>query len=263
MKIITYTDATTLTLPAYVIQSLRDKAELAHIRHLDNKTFIILNYPSSPKNLHPICVEADGSDYTLYAHDTVILDDNVANYTFTDLIIKTLRNYETLVKYVNAKLNHFENVMDRGITKENIRQLFSINRQLIWYQTAINAIGDVTQYINDQKPEQLWSPANASEYANIRIEINQLDQNIIMYQQIIDAIMNVSDSLFSNKLNITMKRLSAITLVLSIPTLITSFYGMNIDLPFQGHPYSLVIVFTISTVLTIATVAYLYKKDFF
>ncbi|WZU02542.1 hypothetical protein MGH68_06200 [Erysipelothrix sp. D19-032] len=52
--------------------------------------------------------------------------------------------------------------MDRGITKENIRQLFSINRQLIWYQTAINAIGDVTQYINDQKPEQLWSPANAS-----------------------------------------------------------------------------------------------------
>ncbi|WZU02543.1 hypothetical protein MGH68_06205 [Erysipelothrix sp. D19-032] len=48
-------------------------------------------------------MEADGSDYTLYAHDTVILDDNVADYTFTDLIIKTLRNYETLVKYVNAK----------------------------------------------------------------------------------------------------------------------------------------------------------------
>ncbi|QIK69771.1 magnesium transporter CorA family protein [Erysipelothrix sp. HDW6C] len=263
MNIITYEDANNLPLPAYVIQSLRDRAELAHIRHLEALTYIILNYPSGPKNIHPVCVATDGETYNLYAHTSVLLNDDTDAYSFTDLIIQTLRNYETLIKYINAELNHYEELMDRGITKENIRHLFSINRQLIQYQTAINAIGDVTAYIRDQKPSHLWSDENASEYANIRIEINQLDQNIEMYQQIIESIVSVSDSLFSNKLNITMKRLTSITLVLSIPTLITSFYGMNIDLPFQDHPYSLAIVFVISTLLTIATVAYLYRKDFF
>ncbi|WP_331836902.1 CorA family divalent cation transporter [Erysipelothrix piscisicarius] len=93
--------------------------------------------------------------------------------------------------------------------------------------------------------------------------MNQLVQNIEMYQQIINSIVDVSESLFSNRLNKIMQTLTSITLVLSVPTFITSFYGMNIDLPFQDHPHALLIVFMISFFLTLGVVVYLHKKDYF
>lgn len=263
MKKIQYTDAEDLDLPKYVIQSLTDKSELAHIRHLDQKTYIILNYPSSPTQMQPICIETDGHETTVYAHETIDFETDISTYSFTDLVLKTLNNFEILVSFVNAKLNHFEGMIDKGINKDTIQQLFGINRQLIHYQTVINAIGDVMTYISQEKPQQLWSQDNAPEFTNIRIAINQLDQNIEMYQQIIDSIVSVSDSLFSSRLNIIMKRLTSITLVISIPTLITGFFGMNVNFPFLDHPLSLSIIMVGSTILTLLLVIYFYSKDLF
>ncbi|NLL74815.1 MAG: magnesium transporter CorA, partial [Erysipelothrix sp.] len=117
--------------------------------------------------------------------------------------------------------------------------------------------------IRREKPNSLWNEEQIFDYASIKIEINQLNQNIDMNQEILKSMIDVSESLYSNKLNKTMKSLTSITLIISIPMMITSFYGMNIQLPFQDHPYALIIVFLISFLLTLIPVMYFYKKDLF
>lgn len=263
MNLIVYQDANRLNLPDYIRQSLLDKAELAHIRRLNGKFYIILNYPSSPNNIQPVCIEQVDTDFNLYCHESISFTGKIEEVSLTDLLLHTLKNYEAMIKYINAQLSGYEETMENLVTKANIKALFGLSRKLIRYQTAINAIGDVTNYIVEEKPTELWQPDISSEYTNIRIEVNQLVQNIEMYQQIINSIVDVSESLFSNRLNKIMQTLTSITLVLSVPTFITSFYGMNINLPFQDHPQALLIVFMISFFLTLGVVIYLRKKDYF
>lgn len=263
MEKIIYGDIKEITLPTHVINSLHDRAELANVRKIEDVLYIIVTVPNKDNISKAVCLEISNESLKLYADKQLDLSEVEESTTFSEFIIYVLDQYELKCSEISQDLDGFESTMDNGVKKSDIQTFFALSKQLIYYQTAINAIKDVLAYIVDQKPKQLWTDENISDYTNIKIEINQLDQNIAMYQQVIESIMNVSDSLFSNKLNRTMKTLTSVTLVLSIPTFITSFYGMNINLPFQDHPYSLWIVFLISFVLTSLTVVWLYRKDFF
>lgn len=260
---ISYNDISEITLPAYVLSSLVDSAELAHIRVIDNCTYVIITYPNNDGNLVPVCIQIKGGETTAYYQESLDFESINEATSFSDFIIYILNRFESLLVSISNQLDKFESNVENGLTKEDISNYFSMNKRLIFYETAINAIKEVVRFIAEGSYEEIHADEWYADYTNIKIEINQLNANIDMYQKVIDSIMDVSDSLFSNKLNITMKRLTSITLVLSVPTFITSFYGMNINLPFQDHPYSLQIVFVFSLVITSFAVAYLYRKDYF
>ena len=80
---------------------------------------------------------------------------------------------------------------------------------------------------------------------------------------ILSGMMDAFASIVSNNLNVVMKFLASITIVLSLPTIITSFFGMNVRLPFSEHNYAWVIIFALS-LLTVGVVTYIFsKKDWF
>ena len=60
-----------------------------------------------------------------------------------------------------------------------------------------------------------------------------------------------------------MKTLTSITIVLAVPTMISSFWGMNVGLPFEKSPYGFVIMITIALITTIIVTWWLKKKDMF
>lgn len=68
-----------------------------------------------------------------------------------------------------------------------------------------------------------------------------------IYSSILSGMMDAFASVISNNLNVVMKLLTAITIVLSIPTMVASFYGMNVDLPFQNYKHA----FTFTIILSI------------
>jgi len=79
----------------------------------------------------------------------------------------------------------------------------------------------------------------------------------------LSGMMDAFASIVSNNLNVVMKFLASITIVLSLPTIITSFFGMNVRLPFSEHNYAWVIIFALS-LLTVGVVTYIFsKKDWF
>jgi magnesium transporter len=80
---------------------------------------------------------------------------------------------------------------------------------------------------------------------------------------ILSSMMDAFASIISNNLNGVMKILASITIVLALPTMIASFYGMNVHLPLEEHPAALLIVLAFSIVIAVGAVYIFYKRDWF
>jgi magnesium transporter len=98
---------------------------------------------------------------------------------------------------------------------------------------------------------------------DIVIENSQALEMSEMYSNILNGTMDTFASIISNNLNGVMKRLTSVTIVLMVPTLIASFYGMNVELPLAHHPFAFVIIFTLTIFISAAMAWYFLKKNWF
>ena len=81
-----------------------------------------------------------------------------------------------------------------------------------------------------------------------------------MHRTIHESMMDCMASIINNNLNLVMKFLAAITIIMSIPTMIGSFWGMNVPMPFGHHPCGFLIVITISVVATFLVAVFFNRK---
>jgi magnesium transporter len=84
-----------------------------------------------------------------------------------------------------------------------------------------------------------------------------------VYSSILSGTMNAFASVISNNLNIVMKFLTAITIVISLPTMVASFYGMNVPIPYQHSPYAFMVAMLIAGSLSTITALIFWKKRYF
>jgi len=75
--------------------------------------------------------------------------------------------------------------------------------------------------------------------------------------------MDAYASVISNNLNIVMKFLTSVTIVMSIPTMVASFFGMNVNVPFQGNPHAFTIIFIISMFFSVILAITMVRKEMF
>lgn len=82
-----------------------------------------------------------------------------------------------------------------------------------------------------------------------------------IYNNILNGTMDAYASIISNNLNAVMKTLTSITIILAVPTMISSFWGMNVSLPFEANPFGFVIMVLIAIIITLVVTVWLSKKD--
>ena len=93
------------------------------------------------------------------------------------------------------------------------------------------------------------------------IENKQAIEMAKIYSDILNGTMDAYASIISNNLNRVMKFLTSITIILSIPTMIASFWGMNVPVPMQDNPYGFVILIGFSVIISIIATVWLNKRD--
>ena len=84
-----------------------------------------------------------------------------------------------------------------------------------------------------------------------------------IYTNILNGTMDAYGSIISNNLNITIRRLTLITIILMVPTLIASFYGMNVPLPLMDEPYTAALIIFLSVVISLLVAWYFQRKRLF
>ena len=95
---------------------------------------------------------------------------------------------------------------------------------------------------------------------DVWVEYRQAIEMANVYSNILSNMLNAFSSLISNKLNTVMKFLASITLVLMLPNLVASVYGMNIPLPFQESPHAFIITMALSVVLASSAAIFFLRK---
>ena len=84
-----------------------------------------------------------------------------------------------------------------------------------------------------------------------------------VYSDVLGGMMDAFASIISNNLNIVMKFLASVTIIISIPTVVSSFWGMNVGVPFQEHPSGFLWVMLVALGLSGAAAYWLWKKRMF
>jgi magnesium transporter len=100
-------------------------------------------------------------------------------------------------------------------------------------------------------------------FEEVVIENKQAIEMANIYTSILSGMMDAFASIISNNLNVIIKLLTTVTIILMIPTLVASIYGMNVELPFQHSPYAFLIVIAFSILASVIGIAFFWRKEFF
>ncbi len=160
--------------------------------------------------------------------------------------------YSTHVKFlqylrqIDRSSQRIQAELHRSTKNKELIQLFDLENSLVYFSTSLRANSIIIERLirlDDKKVEE-----DTELLDDVAIENRQALDMCNIYRDILSGTMDTYASVISNNLNIIMRLLTALTVIISIPTLFASFWGMNTGVPFQGEVYGFWIVVGISTI---------------
>lgn len=176
------------------------------------------------------------------------------------ILLQNAAMYLKLLKQINKETEIAENVLKNSMKNKELLKLLSLEKSLVYFTTSLKSNEVVMEKTLRGKIIKLYDE-DEDILEDAIIENKQAIEMSKIYSDILNGTMDAYASIISNNLNGVMKFLTSITIVLSIPTMIASFWGMNVRVPLQDNPWGFVIIMTVSVLLGVVTTLWLKKKD--
>jgi len=177
------------------------------------------------------------------------------------LILKSTSKYISILNEVNKDIKRKEKELVKSTKNKDITDLLSIEKTLVYFITSLKENSAVLERLRKGNIIQLYE-GDLDLLEDAVIEINQAIDMSTIYRDILSSITDTYATIISNNLNNMMKFLAGVTIVLSVPTMISSFLGMNVKLGIIGNnPYSAWAILGASIILSILVAIWLKKKD--
>jgi magnesium transporter len=166
------------------------------------------------------------------------------------------------LKDINRRSSQTEKELQKAVKNNELIQLLTLEKSLVFFTTSLKS----NEFLIDkiQKSNLLsLSETEADLIDDVVTENRQAREMANIYSDILSGMMDAFASVISNNLNVVMKQLTSISLILMLPTLIASIYGMNVSLPFQNNPFAFIGTLAASGVLAIVSIFIFRRKQFF
>ncbi len=175
-------------------------------------------------------------------------------YLFLDLIEVVFSMLDKNSFDVAKKINQVQNVIIKSPREiERANEPFLLNSYMIYFATAMNGNNSALQaFITKNKAMFDQSPALSEKIDDLRADIEQIMQISSIYQEQVRNMLEQVANVSNNSLNRVLKTVGSISLIISIPTLISSLYGMNLYLPGQTLDWGFYLVVGVSFVISVA-----------
>jgi len=238
---------TKLSVPTEFIMSALDEEETAHIDTEDNAKLIILDVPlydpaKNSKNSYTTTpfaiIHTEDHFITVSAQDTDLIKDLFSKNKKIEphkkvrltllFLYRLAMTYVLFLKKIDSQTKVVEKELHHSMRNKELFDLMELNKSLVYFSTALNANKVVVHKLT-RSPAFKKYEDDLDLLEDTEIEINQAIEMCSVYRDILAGMMDAFASIISNNLNIVMKALAVITIVLSIPTLVASFYGMNFN----------------------------------
>lgn len=244
------------------ILDILDPDELSRIDREDDYTLIIVRLP--------IFIATNEVSYftiplgiilfpdmiiTICWADCELLNDLTTNrvrgLTLSDLpafVVRVLARADLIflryLKEINRRSNAIELELQASVRNNELIQLLYLEKSLTFFTTSLKCNQLLFEKLMKTRLIKL-DDEDRDWLEDVAIDNRQAIEMADVYSNILSGMMDAFASVISNNLSIVMKRLTVINLVLMIPTMITSFFGMNVNVPFMhwdGHGAILVIL---------------------
>lgn len=168
--------------------------------------------------------------------------------------------YLDYLKKINKETEIAENVLKNSMKNRELLKLLSLEKSLVYITTSLRSNEAVMERTLKIKNIKLYDE-DEDILEDAIIENKQAIEMSKVYSDILNGTMDAYASIISNNLNGVMKSLTSITIIIAVPTMLASFWGMNVKLPFEGNPLGFWIMIFIATLLTLISVIWLKRKD--
>ena len=261
-----------------------DEEERSRIEAEDNYTLILADVPAieerNEKDWYvtiPLgIILTEKMIFTVCLEDTQVLtrfmEGRVRNfYTYmkTRFILQILyRNASMYLRYlriIDKKSEQIETKLHMSTRNQELMELLELEKSLVYFTTSRRSteLGLATLL---KRARVKKYPEDTELLEDVIIENKQAIEMANIYSGILSSMTGTFASVISNNLNIVMKVLAVITIVTSVPNIVSSAYGMNVNpegMPFSGSPWGFLIVNVMSLCLSILVAVFLSKKNFF
>jgi len=196
------------------------------------------------------------------------LEDRVKNFDPKDPKLFILQIFEQNVlrfleclKKLNLKRNLIEQELYNSSRNRELKQLLRIEKSLVYFVNSLSANELLkmkmkrTDLLNIRDLEY-----HTDLFEDVIIDNTQALEMSNVHTNILAGTMEAYASIISNNMNAVVNRLTVITITLMVPTLVYSFYGMNVELPGKTNPYSYIYILVISFIIVLGLLYFITKK---
>ena len=258
------------------LQDVQDLDERPRLQIENKYTMLILRVPVNlaveerPYSTYPIGVFTNGRDIIIVKNQLVPLRKDrvwlkLRNSTTPSEVIYYLwetiiKSFEYTLDIVEATINNMEDRLLAELYPSQLDRFFQLSRDTIFMEAALKANMRVLRRL--KRVHMIGKmPLDTDRLEELEVDLEQQMGLSAIYRDLINNAMNAYDSIVGHNLSKVMKTLTSISLIVSVPTLIASLYGMNVGLPLESDPLAFVIISLFSLIITVPLLLYLKFKN--
>ncbi len=260
-----------------LINKMLDTEELPRVEQSNGSTLIVIDTPyldeENQYTTYPLgIVISNNYIITVSPKKTAILDNFKQNKEVTlrtakktrfliQLLLRNSQYYLKALKKVNKNIEAKEEVLKKSTKNNDLIDLLEIEKTLVYFTSSLKANELVLEKLSKGNVVTLYED-DKDLLEDAVIENRQAIEMSTIYKSILNSITSTYEQIASNNLNNVMKFLAGITIVLAVPTMISSFLGMNLPLGNLAiDPSAFLKIIFISIVVSIIVIFMLKKKD--
>ena len=178
------------------------------------------------------------------------------------IMFKTAQQYLLHLRAINKAIDIVEDQLQRTPRNREVLELLKYQKSLVYFTRALRA-DDLMLSRLRRSPLFKMYPDDEDLLEDVLIEIQQAIETTNISSNILTQTVDAFGSIISNNLNVVVKLLTSMTIILTVPMLVASIYGMNVDLPFAEMQHAFWIVMGIALGAALFAVYIFWKRDWF
>ena len=255
-----------------------DEEEAARIEREEDQTLVLVDIPvvepegtSFVYNTLPLgIVLLDNMVITVCLEDTTIIEDFMENRVrgfdtckktrfVLQLLYRTSTKFLQYLRQIDKVSTQVESALHKSMKNRELIQMLKLEKSLVYFSTSLKGNEVVLEKMLKTNFIKRY-PDDEDLLEDVIIENKQAIEMAAIYREILTGTMDAFASVISNNLNIVMKLLTSITIIMAVPTMVASLWGMNVPVPFQYVSTGFYVVLGIALVITAVVALVLWRK---
>lgn len=280
--------------PDFLVAAL-DEEERSRIESEEEQVLIIVNVPVAlpktenlPYDTVPLgIIVTNAIIVTVCLRGDTLVEDfmhgrvkhtNTSKRTrfLLQILFRTASTYLRHLRHIDKMSNDIERQLHRSMKNEELIKLLALEKSLVYFTTSLRSNEIVLEKllrsrfvkVDPADPEGIVAthvlrmyPDDEDLLEDVITENKQAIEMGETYSNILSGMMDAFASVISNNLNIVMKFLASITIILALPTMVASFFGMNVPGPWTTSPYGFGIILLLSVGITSLGVWFMSRRN--